>query len=177
MPNLPEAPWTLRLGRESDIAALQAVEREADQRFRAAGHPELADGSVIPDAVAARAMAAGQLWVAECAGQVVGWAYTGRFGDELCLGQISVATAYGQRGIGGALLDAAIAQARGAGASSLVLTTQRNVAWNAPWYLRRGFEIVPPVAWTPAQQRLSAAQEADGLDWRTRVHMRLVLKP
>jgi hypothetical protein len=49
------------------------------------------------------------------------------------------------------------------------------VAWNRPWYERHGFTVVAPSDWTAALQKVTDYQTEDGLDWTTRVHMRLLL--
>jgi GNAT superfamily N-acetyltransferase len=56
------------------------------------------------------------------------------------IGQLSVVPEYGRRGIGRRLLDEAIGWARHQGLSGVTLTTFRDVPWNAPFYLRVGFE-------------------------------------
>lgn len=174
------APWrhavTLRPARVEDIPALLRVERDADARFVDAGHPELADGEGIPDEVARRSIAQGRITVAEVDGDVAGWTYVGRVDGEACLGQISVATGYGRGGVGDALLDAVIAQARRDGDASVVLNTQTDVPWNAPWFARRGFVVVPREAWGEGLRAIERAQTDAGLDWTTRAHMRLTLR-
>ena len=57
----------------------------------------------------------------------------------------------------------------------MVLSTQSDVAWNQPWYERVGFRVVPEAEWTPAMQAETKAQQREGLDWNTRVHMRIDL--
>ena len=166
---------TLRPARDADVPELQRVERDADARFADAGHPELADGSGIPDEVARGAIAQGRITVAEVDGAVIGWAYVGRVGGELCLGQISVTPAHGGVGVGTALLRRVIDEARRAGEGSIVLNTQSDVAWNRPWYERRGFVVVPRAAWSEALRAVERDQARGGLDWSTRVHMRITL--
>lgn len=174
------APWThpvtLRPARDKDVPELIRIERDADARFAAAGHLELATGDGIPVDVALRAIAQGRITVAEVAGALAGWAYVGRVDGEPCLGQISVAVAYGRRGVGDALLRAVIDRARDEGAASLVLNTQADVPWNAPWYARRGFVVVPREGWGEGLRAIERDQTAQGLDWSTRVHMRLALR-
>ena len=87
-----------------DLPALPAVEAAADARYATSGHPELADGSTIPEEVAARAVERAQLAVATVDDVVVGWVYWGRVGDELSIGQICVTPEYGRRGVGSALM-------------------------------------------------------------------------
>jgi predicted N-acetyltransferase YhbS len=159
---------TLRPARVDDIPTLQAVERDADARFGV-------EGDVIPDEDARRAVDAGKITVAEVDGAVVGWVYLGAIAGEPCIGQISVTIAHGRKGIGTALLTHALAQARARGASSVVLNTERDRPWNAPWYARHGFAVVPEAAWSPALRAVTEAQRAAGLDWSTRVHMRKAL--
>lgn len=169
---------TLRLAVPHDIPAIQRVGVDADTRYLAVGRPELADGATIPTDAAERAIARHALVVAELEGVpggVVGWVVVGRVGDELCVGQLSVATAFGRRGVGSALLARVVADARASGEPSLVLNTEAEIPWCAPWYARRGFVVVPPDAWGPTLAALAAAQGADGLDWTTRVHMRRTL--
>ncbi len=159
---------TLRPARVDDISTLQSVERDADARSGG-------EGDVIPDDDARRAVDAGKITVAEVDGAVVGWVYLGAIAGEPCIGQISVTIAHGRRGIGTALLTHAITQARARGASSVVLNTERERPWNAPWYARHGFVVVPEEQWSPALRAVAEAQRAGGLDWSTRVHMRKAL--
>ncbi len=166
----------LRLARLDDIAALARIQRDADTRFLAVGHPELADGDAIPDDVARRAIAEGRIVVAEVEGAVAGWVYMGRVDGEPCLGQLSVAVAQGRRGVGSALVRAVIEQARAADEASVVLNTQGDVAWNRAWFERFGFAVVARDAASDALRSIERAQTSGGLDWTTRVHMRLTLR-
>ena len=166
----------LRPARDADLADLTRIERDADTRFVAAGHPELADGSSIPDDVARAAIGQGRITVAEVDGAVVGWVYVGRVAGEPCLGQISVAPAHGGVGVGTALLRHVLAAARRGDEASMVLNTQADVAWNRPWYERHGFVVVPPSEWSEALHAIARDQAQGGLDWSTRVHMRCALR-
>jgi N-acetylglutamate synthase-like GNAT family acetyltransferase len=167
--------FTVRPATPDDVPAIQRVGVEADARYRDVGHPELDDNTMIPSDVALNAIASENLWVAEHAGQILGWAYTGRLGAELCLGQISVAPAFGRRGVGTALLVHVIALARQAGEPTMVLNTQGDVPWCAAWFARHGFQVVYESKWSPSLIKVAAEQTAAGLDWSTRVHMRLYL--
>lgn len=168
------ATLRLRRARLDDIESIQRVGVEADSRY-AAEQPELVDGESIPRDGAERAIATGRLIVAELDDALVGWALVGRVGGELCLGHIAVATAAGRRGVGTALLRLIIDEARAASEPSIVLNTQRDVPWNAPWYARHGFVELEPSEWTPALDAVARDQRAAGIDWSERVHMRLRL--
>ncbi|MDC3958901.1 GNAT family N-acetyltransferase [Polyangium jinanense] len=167
--------FILRPARAEDIPVLGAIERAADERFRETAHASFLDGETIPLDVAKRAVEAGRITVAEVDGEVVGWLLVTRLGAELCLGQVSVLPSHGRLGIGTALLRDSIARARAAGERTLVLNTQSDVAWNMPWYARHGFVVVPPEEWSPEMRVVTEAQREHGIDWHSRVHMRLVL--
>ncbi len=170
----PTSP-TLRRAAPADVAAIQRVGVAADTRYVATAHPELCDGESIPTADALRAIEQGRLTVAEVDGAVAGWVVVGRLGGELCLGHLCVAPEHGRRGLGAALLDHVVERARAAGERSIVLNTQRDIPWCMPWYARRGFVVVPREAWSEALAALTEAQSEGGLDWSSRVHMRLQL--
>jgi ribosomal protein S18 acetylase RimI-like enzyme len=171
----PDQGVEVRAGTEADLAKLAGIEAAADAQYAAAGHPELADGSTIPEQVARAAIEQGRLAVATVAGQPVGWVYWGRVGTELSIGQICVIPEYGRQGIGTALVRHVLDRALAAAEPTVILNTQSDVAWNEPWYRHLGFSTVPESEWTPAMRAVSRQQAADGLDWSSRVHMRLRL--
>ncbi len=55
------------------------------------------------------------------------------------------------------------------------LNTEHDIIWNRPWYESLGFVVVNPTDWTDAMADVVGAQTKMGLDWSTRVHMRLTL--
>jgi 4-diphosphocytidyl-2-C-methyl-D-erythritol kinase len=166
---------SIRAARHDELDDIDRITVDADQRFTAAGHPELADGETMPRTVAERAVAEGRILVAELDGTPVGWVYLGRIGDEPCIGHLAVAQRHGLRGIGSALVRAAIALSRARGAGSIVLSTQRDVAFNEPFFARHGFVAIAPRDWSPAQHAVAAAQASAGLDVATRAFMRRAL--
>lgn len=166
--------FEVRLARADEVFVIQRIGLDADLRFVDAGHPELS-GETIPDDAAERAIREGRLWVVALAGDVIGWAITGRLGGELVLGQISVAQRAGRAGAGTALLLALIENARLRGEPSIVLNTQTDVPWNARWYAKHGFCVIEEAAWSDALRALTEQQTKDGVDWTSRVHMRLWL--
>jgi len=166
---------SIRDGRSDDVARCREIDLATQQQFDAAGHPEFLTTGVIPDGAAERAVEAGRILVAELDGHVEGWVFLTRSGDELCIGQIAVHPHCQRRGVGTALMDVIVAVARRNGEESIVLSTQSDVEWNRPWYEGLGFEVVPPEQWTADMVVIAEEQNEVGLDWDTRVHMRLRL--
>ncbi|MFC7329575.1 GNAT family N-acetyltransferase [Marinactinospora rubrisoli] len=97
----------------------------------------------------------------------VGFAVLGVLDGSAHLEQLAVHPAHGRRGIGGALLAAACADARDRGYRRMTLTTFRDLAWNAPWYARRGFTPVPEHDWGPELRE----------QWRREVELGIVVAP
>ncbi len=89
--------------------------------------------------------------------------------------QLSVLPDHGRRGIGRALLEAAIGWAVGTGHTELTLTTYRDVPFNAPFYRTLGFEVVTEPS--PGLAALREYERAVGLDgFGPRVAMRRTLR-
>lgn len=137
--------------------------------FVDAGHPEFDGADTIVSADGAQAVAEQRVWVYEAGGELAGFVLVGSVGAELGVKQISVSPAFGRRGIGSVLMRHVMTATL---APTIVLDTQADVAWNAPWYQQLGFEVVPAEEWTDAMAQLTREQTEAGFDWSTRVHMR-----
>jgi GNAT superfamily N-acetyltransferase len=86
----------------------------------------------------------------------------------LALDQLSVDPAYGRRGIGRALLEAAVAAGRAAGYSAISFTTFRDVAFNAPFYTSMGcVEDLDPHPGLMARRKVEESLGLDALGART----------
>lgn len=150
--------WSLRLARPEDAEGFHAVEEDAAQVLT--NEPSLAGIPVPPSRSAQEYRAIIQQrhsLTAISADRVIGFAATRRHARELHLHELSVATAFQRRGIGATLLGALKIDARNAGIRAITLHTYRDIAWNAPFYARRGFEIVADLT---AYPRLAAGHAA-----------------
>ena len=104
------------------------------------------------------AIAEGRLFVAEAATDgVVGFASSGRVDDAPYLDQLSVFPSHMRRGIGRALLERVIDEAR---TEPLWLTTYAHLPWNQPYYERLGFHIVPETEHAAELRRILEEQRA-----------------
>lgn len=165
----------IRDARAGEAPALQQIGLDADDAYRAAGHPELA-GEPFPLPLLEGAIRERRLRVAvDPHDRPVGWILVSHAAPEPCVAQVAVAPSHGRRGVGTALMEDMLSSLRAAGHASVALNTQADIPWNAPWYARLGFEVVPPDAWTEDMRQIEADQREEGLDWSTRVHMRRAL--
>lgn len=152
-----------------DLAGLSAVERDAQQRFIDVGMHVIAEGMVCAAEFLRAQLERGLLWVA--GDPPVGFAVAAQIDDALLLAELSVARSAGRRGIGAALIDAVVREASARRLSHVVLSTFREVPWNAPLYRRLGFEEIPEDEVGPALARIRAAEGAR-LDLTARILMR-----
>jgi GNAT superfamily N-acetyltransferase len=92
----------------------------------------------------------GLLWVAlSDEGTPVGFALVELFGEAAHLEELDVQPQCGRRGVGTALVRAVCEWAAAQGIPAVTLCTFRDVPWNAPFYARLGFKILPPEEWSP----------------------------
>ena len=131
----------IRPVRDDELGLLPAVEAAADTMFESLGiGPLPGPGTVDEFGAALVVLVAGEPPVGLCRIDAVG--------HGAHLEQLSVDPAYGRRGIGRALLRAAVSWARDAGYDELTLATYRDVPWNGPFYASEGFvEIGPADDW------------------------------
>jgi GNAT superfamily N-acetyltransferase len=169
------AAYPIRPARVEDVPALGDVERAAATLFAPYGLAELFSETSAPEKLEDAARD-GRLWVAtDAAGTVVGFALAALVGGTAHLDELDVHPAHGRRGVGRALIDAVIAWARAHGHRALTLNTMRDVPWNAPYYERLGFVILPDDALPPALAELRRREVEHGLPGERRVSMRRAL--
>ena len=96
--------------------------------------------------------------------------------DGAHLEQLAVRRSHGRRGIGSALVHAAIAEAARRGHGRVTLRTYADVPWNAPFYSALGFVESEPDS--RFLRGLAATEHRVGLDrWGRRVQMSATIPP
>ncbi len=70
----------------------------------------------------------------------VGFLLATRYPDVLHIEEMSVLPSHGRRGLGRALLERALDEARARGLRRVTLTTFEHLPWNAPFYAQLGFQ-------------------------------------
>jgi GNAT superfamily N-acetyltransferase len=142
--------YTIRPTREADFPKLVAIEEAANTLFA----DFEGETSVMSEAKHGTYQREGRSWVAADANdEPVGFAVACEVDGNGHLAEIDVHPEHGRRGIGRALVEHVCLWARETGYSSLTLTTERDIPWNAPFYAKLGFEIVPPEQWTPGEHQ------------------------
>lgn len=167
----------MRLALASEVQTLREMDIATRPQFVERGYPEANEAGSIPDAVAAKAIEEGRLLIARLSDTkvLVGWMYLTRSDGELCLGQIIVDPSRQQEGIGSLMMAWLISHSVAAGESSIVLSTQRDLPWNRPWYEALGFLVIAETDWSEHMSLVQRQHVAEGIDWGRRVHMRLRL--
>lgn len=157
------ADVTIRPARPSDLRHLAAVEDSGVPLLAAAFGDDIAPALLSPAPSGVdRALLPGFLLVAVTGTRVVGFAHVLDVEGHAHLEQLSVLPEHGRRGIGSALVGAALAEARGEGYDAMSLCTYRDLPWNGPFYARLGFVEVRDPA--PYQRRLREHEIRLGLD-------------
>jgi GNAT superfamily N-acetyltransferase len=155
---------------------MRAIEVAAGQLFLSVGMPEIAADDPPSVELLEGHIAAGTAWVASMASDgrssVVGYAIVSGVDGAAHVDQVSVDPPAGRRGIGRLLMAEVGRWAVARGFDRVTLTTFRDVPWNAPYYAKLGFEVVPATDAGPGLRAIVADEAAAGLDPSLRVIMR-----
>jgi ribosomal protein S18 acetylase RimI-like enzyme len=164
----------IRAALAEDLPLLSAVERSAAALFRGTRMDWAADGPTLSAAVLEEAAAHGLLWTAwRAEAGVVGFLLASVLRGDLFVEELSVAREHQRAGFGRALLSQAVRQARERGLAGVSLTTDHDLAWNAPFYASAGFLVVAAEALSPTLRERLAQEAAHGHDPASRCAMRL----
>lgn len=143
LPYIRAVVFDVRSARLADIERLQMIENAADERFLTRFNPESwwpagpgQERAALPGFI---------LVVAESADEdAVGFVHVLEVEGRAHLEQLAVLPAYGQRGLGRALVIAGLMEAARRGYSCVTLRTYADVPWNAPSYEHCGFPQSQP---------------------------------
>lgn len=168
----PEASYSIIHARPRDLPHIGAIELAAASLLK-----DHAPETVLNEVTGAEELLAaqreGRLWVALAGNTPVGFAHVKILQPGSAhLDEIDVYPKHGRRGLGTGLIAEVCKWARKHGYEEITLTTFRDVPWNMPFYLRLGFEEVPPELITPAMRSVLNDELRRGLDPTRRVVMR-----
>lgn len=169
----------VRVARPSELALLPPLEKLSDEMFLHLGIGPLPEPGTVEDLAAA-------LVVLVTGDPPDGFARLDVLRDDtgapaapgsLHLEQLSVHPDHGRRGLGRALLRAALAWTGDRGYDELTLATYRDVPWNGPFYASEGFVEVGPVDEWYAEHGLDPEEEVMSRGGARVLMMRRVRRP
>lgn len=164
--------WSLRLARAEDAELMLPLERAAAELFLT--DPELVDfdpEDTWSEGDLRRLIRKGHCLVSHVGEELAGFLVSEPFRRELHIWEMDVHPRFQKRGIGAGLVRGAQIDARNSGFRALTLTTFRDLAWNAPFYERLGFEEVTALDAHPRLAGELANEAADGLPIERRCAM------
>jgi GNAT superfamily N-acetyltransferase len=169
--------YTLRRARTEELAALPEVEHLAAQQFRHSPHPYAVDLPVQSLEQLHEYQQHGGVWVAVSQeGAIAGFVICKEVDGALFIAEADVHPAHARQGLGAALFGLLGEWARGQRYPALLLTTFRDVPWNAPYYQRLGFRILGGEELGPGLRDIRENETRFGLHPESRVCMRLELE-
>lgn len=174
MQNRPvgETPPSIRLAAAGESAVLQGIEVAAGLRFIEVGLDEVAAHAPPSIADLEEYHRRRRSWVAtDGADHPVAFLLTSVVDGNAHIDEVSVHPAQSRRGIGRALIEHVVDQARRHGRSAVTLTTFTEVPWNAPYYGRCGFHPMDDAELGPELTRIRRAERWRGLDVHPRIAM------
>ena len=135
-----KADFSIRVGKKSDLDLLPDLENRADQAYAdLPGFAPMLERPGLTIEQCHNLPTSAQIWMAERS-EPVGFVFTRDIDDLAYLGQICVVPEAQRKGIGTALMNAAIAKARADGKPGIVLATYSDVVFNGPYYAKHGFK-------------------------------------
>lgn len=156
-----------------DAHAIREIEFEAGQRFVSVDMVGIADAAPMALAVVERKVVAGEIIVASEIGDTcVGFVMFEPQPSRIYIQELNVLTTHAGKRIGEALIEQVAHVARERQLQQLVLSTFREVPWNAPYYRRLGFRDIDLAELDAALIERRNAHIARGLDESKRVFMR-----
>jgi GNAT superfamily N-acetyltransferase len=102
---------------------------------------------------------------------VVGFAITREVDDTIYLQEMDVDPAHGRRGLGAELVETVCDWAQLQGYKVILLSTFRDLPWNAPFYAKLGFRMLDESELSIGFQHIRQQEQADGLPISDRVIM------
>ncbi|MFP2905367.1 GNAT family N-acetyltransferase [Pyxidicoccus sp. 3LFB2] len=168
--------YTLRRALAGELPALPEVEQLAAEQFRQSSRPEAAELPVQSLEHLQALQREGGVWVAVTKeGAVAAFTLCKPVDGAIFIVEADTHPAHARQGLAAALFGLIGQWAREEGYPALLLTTFRDIAWNAPYYERLGFRILRDDEQGPGLRAIRAQETEFGLPPESRVCMRLAL--
>jgi GNAT superfamily N-acetyltransferase len=168
--------YTLRRARPDELTRLPELEHLAAQQFLQSAHPFIAQADAQTPEQLREYQRQGGAWVAVTQkGEVAAFLLCKEVDGTAYLAEIDVHPAHARQGLGRALFEVSRQWAREEGYRTLLLTTFRDVPWNAPLYERWGFRVMRDEEVGPGLRAIRENETRAGLPAASRVCMVLAL--
>lgn len=172
MTSTVELSFTIRSARLEELEALAEIELDANLSLVEAGVPSNTGPVTTERSLLEQCLSDRLLFVAAVStDRPIGFLAAAEQDGALYIGEIDVARMWQRRGVGRTLIRPAIAQARSRGLWGAMLTTDRYVPFNAPFYASCGFREVSPDAIPPSLALILKSEIEHGSDPMRRVAM------
>ncbi|NEI74749.1 GNAT family N-acetyltransferase [Rhizobium lusitanum] len=173
MTEIEHGAWTIRSARADELHLLAAIEIDAFWALHEAG-AVACEPTSLPLDVLQQSLAERLLFVAvDGEDQPFGFLAGIRKDGSVHIAEIDVIRRRQKQGVGRRLMEAAITAAKTQGAAGVTLTTDRQVAFNAPFYTSVGFRILGDEERPAVLTRIVENEVAHGADPARRVAMAL----
>lgn len=170
--NTPFPGYKIQAARIEDLAPLAEIERAAATLFRDTPYAFLVDAEPLSLDFVIQQFQAGREWVAVDDRDIaVGYAIAQEVDGNAYLQQIDVHPSHGHRGIGRKLVEVVCAWAKQQNYRRIMLSTFRDIEWNAPFYAKLGFQILAETQLTEGFQQIRGKEVEMGLPIDQRVIM------
>ena len=164
--------YLIRHARPDELPLLAEVQVDAGAIFADVGLQEIADHPPDDFEYVRSFQRGGAILVAtDEANHPVGFALVGFIDRAGHLHELAVRRAHARKGLGARLVAASCGFSYAQGARRMTLSTFRDVQWNAPFYAKLGFRILPQNDWTPGLFLLRMREEDGGLPMDRRCFM------
>ncbi len=169
---------TIRFARTSDLKAIKEVELAAASRFKGLGLVDHLMDHHFEQTLLKTLIKEEQVWISVCEqeqNKVTGFAIATVLGPLAYLEELDVLPGFGRQGIGRALVLKVVDWAREKKFGHLTLSTFAHIPWNAPFYEKLGFTVLPQKNWESQLHEIYMLEQKIGLPVEKRVFMRLKL--
>lgn len=133
--------FTIRKAQKGDLKYLNEIELAAAGTFPAGSIPETIRNEALPVELLVKAQSEGRLFVAaDSSDKPAGFIVVVKYNDKAFIIELDVHPCHHRKGLGKALISAAVDWAKSHKCNALTLTTFSSIPWNAPYYERLGFK-------------------------------------
>jgi len=174
MTEIEQGAWAIRSARNEELHLLAAIEIDAFWALHEAG-AVACEPTSLPLDVLQRSLAEHLLFVAvDGEDRPFGFLAGIREDGSVHIAELDVVRRWQKRGVGRRLMEVVIEAARAQGAVGVTLTTDRQVAFNAPFYASMGFRILNDGERPAVLTQILENELAHGADPARRVAMALL---